>query len=415
MLQTSASILSAAEGGGDRAVCAVRLYAPGPVERRPFHLAFLLDVSGSMDGDRIRAVKQTLHDVLDLLTPTDRLSLITYASDATMVLNSSPIADCIDSIRAAVGELRAEGGTNLEAGFLHLGRLVVPPDALVILTDGHCNMGARHPARLLQILYGVLSPTLPIHTIGYGADHNQRLLADLATTSHGSYGFAEEDALIPTILGDIVGSLATRVVQNVRVDCSGDGWSTSHKAVGDMIADRAHWVVFETTGAAEVPVLEVSWVTMAGATERARIAVGSEISAVEIAEQRDRVRVAEELERVVEDIMRGAYTSAKDRLYVLHTYLATSLAVGRPLHAQLVAQVVQYRADMENDTTALDEMTAPLLSRMLSRQTTLTIQRGVSSTDPAENVFSSPTQRRVARGLLDTFTQSMMAGYDESF
>lgn len=416
MLQATASILSEADAP---AVCAVRLYAPGPAARHPFHLVFLLDVSGSMDGERICAVKQTLHDVLDLLTPADRISLIPYSSSATVLRNACPVTpECVDSIRASVAELRAEGGTHLEAGLGCLRELAVPPDALVLLTDGHCNIGARHASQLLQIAHATLPATLPVHTIGYGADHNQRLLAELATTTHGSYGFAEHHTQIPLILGDIVGSLATRMAHRVCVDChGGDGWAASHMEAGHLIADREHWVVFLATGATTAaPVLEVSWTPFAEPAEPARIvcAVGTEIDPVDIAEQRDRVHVAAELDLVVNDILRGATTRANDRLHALREFLGASRAVGRPLHTRLLAQVSEYLADIASDAT--DEDPTSLVSRMLSRNTTLTLQRGVSSADPAENMFSSPLQRRVARTLLDSFTQSIrVQEHDESF
>jgi hypothetical protein len=429
MLHATASVLPATTDAP--AVCAVRLYAPGPVARHPFHIAFLLDVSGSMEGGRISAVKQTLHDVLELLTPSDRISLVPYSSSAQMLWNAWPVTpDSVDSIRASVAALQADGGTNLEAGLVELRKLAMPPDALVLLTDGHCNMGARHASQLLHIAYTILPETLPIHTIGYGTDHNHRLLADLATTSHGSYGFVETDAHIPVIMGDIVGSLATRVAHTVCVECGGgNGWTASEMQVGDMIADRAHWVVFRGkdagtdagkdagTGVEGPPALRVSWspidATPAVGSQTLTCDITADISPVEIAEQRDRVHVTTELNTVVHELFLGTTEAAKHRLGALRSYLETSIAVGRPLHTQLLAQVSEYIASLEDPSETLDNST-PLLPRMLSRNTTLTVQRGTASIDPAENMFSSPVQRHAARTLLDSFTQSMTPCDDDA-
>lgn len=418
MLQATASILP-----GTPAVCAVRLYAPGPVARHPFHIAFLLDVSGSMDGGRISAVKQTLHDVLSLLTPSDRISIVPYSSSAQILWNACPVTpDSVESIRASLAALHADGGTNLEAGFVELRKLALLPDALVLLTDGHCNIGARHASQLMRIAYTILPTTLPIHTIGYGADHNHRLLADLATTSHGSYGFVETDAQIPVIMGDIVGSLATRVAHTVCVECEGgNGWTASEMQVGDMIADRPHWVVFVGTDADGPPALRVSWrpidaASMAVGIQTLPCEVGTDIPPVEIAEQRDRVHVTTELNTVVHELFLGTADAAKHRLYALRSYLETSIAVGRPLHTQLLAQVSEYIASLEDpsEETLDDSSSASLLPRMLSRNTTLTIQRGTASIDPAENMFSSPIQRRAACNMLNSFTQSMTPCDDDA-
>jgi Mg-chelatase subunit ChlD len=47
-------------------------------ERTNVDLICVIDVSGSMSGEKIALVKSTMKYLLDALTPADRLSIITF-------------------------------------------------------------------------------------------------------------------------------------------------------------------------------------------------------------------------------------------------------------------------------------------------------------------------------------------------
>ena len=53
--------------------------------RPPIHLCIVLDNSGSMSGNPLDTCKEAIKNVVTSLKSTDRLSLVTYSSEAQVV------------------------------------------------------------------------------------------------------------------------------------------------------------------------------------------------------------------------------------------------------------------------------------------------------------------------------------------
>ncbi len=75
---------------------------------KPGALMVVLDGSGSMEGDALRAAKESLRNLLPRLNARDKVGLITFASETK---KSIPVGAKIDSIFSAIEELRAVGGS----------------------------------------------------------------------------------------------------------------------------------------------------------------------------------------------------------------------------------------------------------------------------------------------------------------
>ena len=62
-------------------------------EKRPANLVFLVDVSGSMQSeDKLPLVQRMLRDTLEILAPTDTVSIVTYAGDTQVRLEPTPVS-----------------------------------------------------------------------------------------------------------------------------------------------------------------------------------------------------------------------------------------------------------------------------------------------------------------------------------
>jgi secreted protein with Ig-like and vWFA domain len=122
------------------------------------------------------------------------------------------------AVHAAVSNLVADGGTNLENGILLLKDLLQESqvDSVFLLTDGHINEGLHSGNALLRIL-GSRSTNVdlpPLHTLGFGSDYNIKTLQTLSIATRGSHTYADAAERIPDIIGDIVGGLASEVGRN---------------------------------------------------------------------------------------------------------------------------------------------------------------------------------------------------------
>jgi hypothetical protein len=377
-------LLSAFTYGTD---LAVRIHAvplertgPTPPGEDAIHLAFLLDRSGSMSGERLTAVKRTLHAARPLFDPEDRVTLITFSNSAMTVV-ADHVMDESGALAfyTAVDELEANGGTNLSAAFEALGSLRLSLDAIILLTDGQVNEGISSTQGLLSLGLGLGSK--PFYTLGYGSDHNRSLLKALALKSRGSYIHVDDESMLPRTLGDLMGGLRTQVFASASLSVEGAtcrelGGGSSTFRVGAIVPDRDYWVIF--TGAP-------SSVFLREGTEVIDTALPLASADEEVREQILRSQVAE----VLEDA-----TTALENYEPVPASLAALCALIDALPDTMRGRdlVNQMRAELEVIRTAPPRPSAELLARMSSGTAYLSSQRGVSVA--FHDTFSSPMQRQ---------------------
>ena len=120
--------------------------------RQSVHIIMLVDTSGSMeDNGKLESVKKSLRFMLSLLSSEDRLSLITFDNDATLILNKVvPDAANLDATLYKINMLHVDGSTNMSAGLLEARSVIESVDSgrkqgIILLTDGHANVGSSTP------------------------------------------------------------------------------------------------------------------------------------------------------------------------------------------------------------------------------------------------------------------------------
>jgi Ca-activated chloride channel homolog len=161
---------------------------------KPTDALVVLDLSGSMSGQKLSYAKQALHQLIDRLTPRDRFGLVTYESEAQLALPLS-LADGAASARfhRVVDALETAGGTNMSAGLdLALaqlsGRERGGRDARVLLlSDGHANRGDSSPAGLAERARKVTRFDDVLSAMGIGDDFNEDLMTSLADSGTGNF------------------------------------------------------------------------------------------------------------------------------------------------------------------------------------------------------------------------------------
>lgn len=408
----------------DTTYLALKIEAPVIQERSRFHLALVLDVSGSMEGERIRAVIRTIHLLIDGMNETDALSIITYNSSATVLANEVYVNESGRAqLHTIIDGLQAEGGTNAEAALFAL-RQLQNFDAAFLLTDGHVNQGVTSRAGLLRIFSSVVPSGTAVNTLGYGADHNAFLLRDMAVRTCGTYTFADRDELIPAIIGDILGGLANTYAKRAEVVVP-DGWECCEigNSIGMLISEKPQWMLFKRRRGGSLPTaIQVLFVRN---SEQERVSLNdySAHSEIEVAVQRDRCLVAKTLSEASEYIEQGNTQRACEHLQNAQNALETSIARDEPL-------VISMRANIDDMLTRIPATTtqrpilvglhrvpanAAILSRMISDSTALGNQRGfyqvsqvtetLSDPIPLTATFSSPVQRTTSQTVTSRYSQ----------
>lgn len=193
------------------------------------HTIILLDLSGSMNTNgKLVSVTRSLHFMLDLMMPSDRLSLVTFEQDAKVRFSRLALtAENKEVVRITLGRLVADGGTNLSAGIVRSRECLFAPSdvgarmkqSILLLTDGHANVGVYDPPSVLRHVGALLAdhPGLTVSTIGYGTDHNADLLSQIATQGSGSYNVVSNIEDVATVFGDILGGIQTCIAQQMKL------------------------------------------------------------------------------------------------------------------------------------------------------------------------------------------------------
>jgi len=199
----------------------------GDAKRPPLCFVPLIDVSPSMEGEKLAYAKKSLIKLIDHLTPNDYCGLIQFSYDAQVL--QKPVRctlEAKDDLKRKVGALRLSGATNIASalleGFSVANNMDLPSEVItrvILFTDGAANTGpAKTPAEILALV----KPNIGIASVsafGYGNDAQQDFLLDLAKSGNGNYAFVQnpDDALsaFGKELGGLLSTHATNLVLEV--------------------------------------------------------------------------------------------------------------------------------------------------------------------------------------------------------
>jgi len=193
----------------------------------PKDIAFIIDTSGSMDGEKIDQAKRALNYGLSKLKPEDRFTIIAFSdrtnsySSALLAANESNIA----SAQAWVGALTAEGATDLlrsqqdavtALAYTNESRIALA----VLLTDGQDTTG--HSDDLILAAMARARGNWKLFTFGVGSDVDYELLDKEANEfGDGIPVYVQNDADLETVLTSFYDRISTPLLTGVSLSVTG--------------------------------------------------------------------------------------------------------------------------------------------------------------------------------------------------
>jgi Ca-activated chloride channel family protein len=217
------TVLTHAPGGEDG--YAMLLLAPpireegGAVIARD--LSFVVDVSGSMSGQKLEQAKAAIRQALSTLRAEDRFRIVAFSSAVRNFRDGWAPAtpDALREAREFVDNLQADGGTNIAGALDAVLGTAVPESRLPIvlfLTDGIPSVGEQEPDRIAAQASGRIGRAR-IFTFGVGTDVNTYLLDRLAREGRGAAEYVAPDASVETAVGGLVAKLSRPALVNLRI------------------------------------------------------------------------------------------------------------------------------------------------------------------------------------------------------
>jgi len=185
-------------------------------------LTFVVDVSGSMSGDKIEQAKAALRQALNTLGGQDRFRLIAFSNRVTNFRDGFAAAspENLEAARRFVDGLQADGGTNIAGALDAALSATVAEERLplvLFLTDGIPSVGEQAPERIAQNA-GARIGRSRIFTFGVGHDVNTYLLDRLAQEGRGTAEYVAPEANVEAAVGSLLNKIRHPALANLRIE-----------------------------------------------------------------------------------------------------------------------------------------------------------------------------------------------------
>jgi Ca-activated chloride channel homolog len=214
-------------------------------ERSPICIVPVIDVSGSMAGEKLDYAKKSAIKLVEHLKPGDYIGLVAFST------NVYGISPCIEAtsdnktkLIAKIQEMKPDSSTNFSGGMLkgleYTNSADLPEKLLkrvIILTDGLANQGIATSRVDLMPLLENKRGTSSLSAFGYGSDADQELLADMAAKGGGNYAFIENPDKALNAFARELGGLLSVYAQNIKIELEMQNGHVLEKVISDVDAE----------------------------------------------------------------------------------------------------------------------------------------------------------------------------------
>ncbi len=209
-------------------------------QRSMLNLCLVIDRSGSMEGPPLEYAKQACSYVVDMLSPTDVLSIVTFEETVDLLMppqrvtNKQPIKD-------GIAKLQAGNTTDLYGGIAMAAQQLAQSEEpgratrMIVLSDGDPTTGIKDFPSLVQHAGDIKTRGITCTFLGFGPDYNEELLAAMAKKAGGNYYYIPQPQLIPEVFRTELEKLMTISARNLSLDMKVARWVNLRAATGHTV------------------------------------------------------------------------------------------------------------------------------------------------------------------------------------
>ncbi len=195
--------------------------------RSPVDVAFVIDRSGSMSGEKLALVKEATLTGLALLHTDDRAALVIYDHEVETI---HYLSHCDARAKARFARVLkgvdSRGSTNLSDGWLigcdqlsngmaNGGRTRIR--RALLLTDGLANMGIVDPGELMTHAGELRRRGISTTTVGVGEGFDEVLLSGMAEAGGGNFQYIARPSELPAFFAEELGEMLTVVAAGMTL------------------------------------------------------------------------------------------------------------------------------------------------------------------------------------------------------
>lgn len=223
---TRATVLTQADRqGGHFAVYLLPAIRYNPNQIIPKDVIFLMDTSGSQQGEPLQQSKALMKRFIEGLNPEDTFNIIDFAN-TTNALSENPLANTPENREKAlnyINQLDADGGTELLNGIKTVLRLPPPSSdrlrSIVLLTDGYIG----NENEVIAEVQNKLKPGNRLYSFGVGSSVNRFLLNRLAEMGRGTAQIVRQDEATEPAVERFFRQINNPILTDIEISWQGEG------------------------------------------------------------------------------------------------------------------------------------------------------------------------------------------------
>jgi len=227
----------------------VRLVAPAqPVtensasaQRAPLDLALVIDRSGSMSGDPLKAALESSVRIIQGLRSDDRIAVVTFDDHVQVVQPLVAVGDAHDLVNR-VRLIESGGSTALFDGWQEGVKQLAPfvkkerIARVILLTDGQANHGLVDEAKIFEHVAKAAGAGITTSTVGLGHGFNETLLTGMAKAGEGAANFGQTADDLSEAFEEQFAILSNSFLRQVKITVQG-GSDVQARLLGELLED----------------------------------------------------------------------------------------------------------------------------------------------------------------------------------
>ena len=191
----------------------------------PKEVVFLMDTSGSQQGEPLVKSKELMRRFIQGLNPNDTFTIIDFANTA-QALSTTPLANTAANRQSAINyieKLQANGGSELLNGIQAVMNFPVTKAgmlrSIVLITDGYIG----NDKEVLALVQRSLKPGNRLYSFGVGGSVNRFLLNRLAQVGRGTSQVIRQDEPSAEAAEKFFRQINSPVLTDIQISWEGMG------------------------------------------------------------------------------------------------------------------------------------------------------------------------------------------------
>ena len=207
----------------------------------PVNLALMIDVSGSMEGDKLTAAKEAARLLCLQLKENDSISLLSFGSEVKILVSACPVAGAREQVLREIDDLEADGVTLLRPA-LSTARSELAKNAAgrasfaVLITDGYPtdtdgNVDEETGLYLAEAGdFAGSSASLITVGLGDAENYNRSFLQALADRGNGRFEYSYDPAGLKPFFREQLNLMQNTSISDAEIVFTGLGGSVQRIA-----------------------------------------------------------------------------------------------------------------------------------------------------------------------------------------